>query len=111
MSDALDDREPELGTEVGKEDPPRRLRRAHVIGGRGSWAYLTAGIPPLSSYDVIADTIYDPRNVYFLGMIDEFYTGPPHDVWVMIQGYPEPEREKRIYVEDEDEGLPRFERR
>ena len=50
--------------------------------------------------------------VHFAGQLKHVYQGPaPEERWLIVEGWTEPPREVRKYVEDEDEGLPRLEHR
>lgn len=101
-----------LGTVREAEgEQPQTLQLMRVLHGRGVWAYHTE-YSPEHRYDLVADTIFAPNNAKFCGRLVRAYTDDkPADVWVIVKGWLEPPPERRIYVEDEDHGLPRMERR
>jgi hypothetical protein len=85
-------------------------RRVRVIGGRGLWAYYVRD--EMHTNFVIADSIYNRQAPHFAGQLTRRFEGPtPENHWCLVHGFQEPPRERRLYVEDEDEGLPRMEHR
>lgn len=102
-------------------DPDRTQKRVRLISGAGDWAYYIdhdyhdTPTPTV----VLADTLFNPNAHHFAGRFDAFQwtfdenDAPryPVDVWITASGYAPPPPERRVYVEDEDAGLPRMERR
>src|SRR5439155_4253968 len=85
-------------------------RRVRVLMGSGYWAYWIR--EENSTYCVVADTIFNRHAPHFAGRLREAHlAGRPEDAWLIVHGWAEPAPEKRIYIEDEDAGLPRMERR
>lgn len=121
--------EPELGAVRvdSSTTPPRTLRYVRVIAGQGIWAYWL--LPQTAVWNencVISDTLCNPHAAHFAGRFDEPVVYPRPDSpdstfiekrfeypqrWVVTSGWIPPQPERKLYVEDEDAGLPRFERR
>jgi len=89
-----------------------------VTGGEGSWAYYTDfGVP--NPVNVVIDVLCNPRAPHFAGKLLEKWTlrtengspRPPAGAWILTGHFEDPPREEKIYIEDEDAGLPRWERR
>lgn len=95
-----------LGT-IRTRDDGTRMRRVRVVAGRGVWAYFCAG----AEDHVIADIFYNRHAHHFAGQLELIHKGPVEDQWLIIEGFQEPPREIRRYIEDEDVGLPRMEHR
>jgi|SRR6516164_7201955 len=96
--------------EIQSPDGVQVHRRVRVLSGRGLWAYYVRD--EAYTHCVIADTIFNKQAPHFAGQLVESYRGPrPENHWCIVHGYSEPAREQRVYVEDEDAGLPRLERR
>lgn len=87
------------------------VERVLVVSGRGVWAYHR--LPQHTfCHQVIADILYNRHATHFAGKLDLIYRGPaPEEQWLIVEGFQEPAHETRKYVEDEDYGLPRMERR
>jgi hypothetical protein len=99
-----------LGVEREEPEPtPHTLRCVLITGGRGGWAYYT---DVLTRLVVLADEIYNPHAAHFAGQLTKPYASDkPEPAWIVVKGWQPPARERRIYIEDEDAGLPRLERR
>lgn len=101
------------------QDGDNILRRVRVVSGYGRWMYWKH-YPITEPYahhnwDVVADTEMNPLAPHIAGYSQKLITGDarevPEELWIVVKGYTQPLRQRKIYVEDEDEGLPRLERR
>lgn len=101
------------GIPLGELESPDGIRihkRVRVLCGRGLWAYYVRDESGTNC--VIADSIFNKHAPHFAGQLLERYVGSrPENHWCIVHGFDEPPREKRIYIEDEDHGLPRWEHR
>jgi len=106
---------PDFGSDVRlgefyRPDEHTLWRRVRVVMGSGIWAYWVRG--EAGSFHVVADWIYNPHSTFFAGMLRQNYNfDKPKDAWLQVDPIPTPPREKKVYIEDEDYGLPRWERR
>jgi len=99
-----------LGEIEPNDDGTQIWKRVRVVSGRGLWAYYVR--EESATNFVVADTIFNKHAPHFAGQLKTtHHGGHPENQWCMVYGWTEPPRERRIYVEDEDEGLPRLERR
>ncbi len=105
LSDVSDDT-PKLGEIRTVETKTEQW--VHVLCGYGQWCYWASGV----LHTVVVDTIFNRQAAHFAGFLQETYHGEkPEDRWMVVDGWGVPRPERRLYVEDEDEGLPRMERR
>lgn len=94
-----------LGSIEDREDGTV-VQRVLVVRGQGIWAYAHG------ENRVVADIYCNPQAHHIVGRLERAFSGPvPEERWCIIKGWMAPPREKRIWVEDEDEGLPRLEYR
>lgn len=110
---AVEDTNPKLGELQEDPDHPGNIRqRVAVLAGHGPWAYWTKSCGDYS-HCVIADVFFADRNPNFAGQLEKSTFDPQFVelVWCTVKGWSVPQPEKKIYIEDEDAGLPRFERR
>lgn len=99
-----------IGAIKHETDPgPRTLKCVMALPGTGQWAYYTSVERPLL---VMPDRIFNPHSPNFAGAFEKVWSSDEaQEVWIITEGFVTPQRERMMYVEDEDEGLPRMEHR
>ena len=95
-------------------------RKVFILTGEGHWAYWASNTFA-ERFSVLVDVLCNPRASNFAGYLPHFWSErgkaadlilpPERSLWIVTKGFVDPGPERRIYVEDEDEGLPRLERR